>query len=247
MMPIVLHPGAAPVYRFLTVIASRLDVGDSLAGKTILECGAGGARPPLALFAQHGMTAYGVDIDDEQLARARRFCRAHDLSAEFRKADMRELPYDNASFDYVYEHFSICHLSPTGTAQALAEMRRVLKPSGLAFFGFLSADSWPLSEYGVERSPSVYCMEEDGEKSCHTILDDRQTDALVADWEILRKDKTARVDQEHGAAVTPDEWQALHAEARVPCSEAEWMAQYSERRNRFTDAYAYYCVRKPVG
>lgn len=194
------------------------------------------------------MTAHGIDIDDEQLARARRFCEANNLSVEFRRADMRELPYDNASFDYVYEHFSLCHLCPEGAREALAEMRRVLKPGGLAFFCFLSSDSWPLSSYGVERSPSVYCMRfEDGEEACHTILNDRQSDALVADWEVLRKDKVARVDQEHGEGVSCDEWRALHAEARVPCSEAEWMEQYAVRRNRFTDAYAYYCVRKPVG
>ncbi len=193
------------------------------------------------------MTACGIDIDDEQLARAGRFCLENNLRVEFREADMRRLPFDDASFDYVYEHFSICHLSPEGAAEALAEMRRVLKPGGLAFFCFLSADSWPLSSYGVERSPSVYCMRfEDGEEACHTIQNDRQSDALVANWEILRKDKTARVDQERGESTTPEEWRALHVEARVSCSEAEWMAQYSERRNRFADAYAYYCVRKPV-
>lgn len=48
--------------------------------------------------------------------------------------------YDNATFDYVYEHFSLCHLDPAGTAQALSEMRRVLKPSGLAFFGVMSTE-----------------------------------------------------------------------------------------------------------
>lgn len=42
------------------------------------------------------------------------------------------------------------------------------------------------------------------------------------------------------------EWRALRAEARVPSSDVEWMAQYPERQNRFTDAYAYYVVRKPT-
>jgi hypothetical protein len=85
----------------------------------------------------------------------------------------------------------------------------------------------------------------DGEEACHTILDDRQSDALVADWEVLRKDKLARVDLQHGEAVSRDEWQALCAEARVPCSEAEWMARYPERANHFADVYTYDTLRKP--
>ncbi|MEN6369683.1 MAG: class I SAM-dependent methyltransferase [Thermotogota bacterium] len=247
MSPVILRPGAAPVYRFLTMIASRLGEGDTLEGKSILECGAGGHVPPLALFAQHGLEVHGVDIDDEQLARARRFCRENGIAASFRKADMRSLPYGDASFDYVYEHFSICHLDPEDTARALSEMRRVLKPGGLAFFGFLSKDTWPLSSYGDERSPNVYCMTtEDGDELCHTMLADPEADGLAKDWEILRKDKIARIDRERAEEVTRDEWRSLHAEARVPCSEAAWMTQYPERQNRFTDVYAYYCVRKPA-
>ena len=247
MAPVILNPSAAPVYRFLAVLASRLDAGEVLAGRTILECGAGGRRPPLAMFAQYGLIAHGVDIDDEQLARARQFCRDNGIPVELRKADMRELPYDDATFDYAYEHFSLCHLSPTDSARALSEMRRVLKPGGLAFFGFLSKDSWPLSSYGVERSPGVYCTLEDGEEACHTLLDDRQANALVASWDILRNDKTAQIDVQRGEAVTRNEWRALRAEARVSSSDVEWMAQYPERKSRFTDVYAYYVVRKPTG
>lgn len=248
MGPVILHPGAAPVYRFLSLIASRLDAGETLAGKSILECGAGGHIPPIALFAQHGMIAHGIDIDGEQLERARRFCRENAIAVQFRKADMRKLPYGDATFDYVYEHFTICHLSPKCTAQALGEMQRVLKPGGLAFFGFLSKDTWPLSSYGDERSPNVYCMStRDGDELCHTMLADPEADGLVEDWQILRKDRIARIDREHAQEVTRDEWRVLHAEAPVSCSEAEWMARYPERQNRFTDVCAYYCVRKPVG
>ncbi len=169
------------------------------------------------------------------------------FASGFERLTCATFPIGAASFDYVYEHFSICHLSPDDTAQALAEMRRVLKPGGLAFFGFLSADTWPLSSYGDERAPNVYCMTtEDGDKLCHTMLADPEADDLVDDWEILRKDKTARIDREHAEEVTPDEWQALYAEARIPCTPADWMAQYAERQNRFTDVYAYYCVRKPA-
>jgi SAM-dependent methyltransferase len=234
------------VYRFLSMISAHLDAGETLTGKTILECGAGGRRPPLALFAQHGLTAFGVDIDREQVERARRFCEENGIRADFREADMRELPFADASFDYVYEHFSICHLSPQDAAQAVAEMRRVLKPGGLAFVGFLSRDTWPLSSYGVERDPGVYSMTlEGGEELRHTMLADSQADALVADWGIVRKDKLARVDLRHGEEVSRDEWQALYTESRIPCTPAKWMARYPERANHFTDVYAYYTLQKP--
>lgn len=245
MRPIVLRTNATAVYRFLSLIRHELDEGDSLEGKSILDCGAGGPLPPAAVFAEQGMEAHGIDINERQLGLSRAFCDETGLIISLQKADMRALPYADATFDYVYEHYSICHLDSDGTTRALAEMRRVLKRSGTAFIGLISSDSWPLSSYGSQRRPGEYWMVEDGEERFHAVFTDRQADDLVADWEIVQKEKAVLILRGQGLDTTQDAWRALHPEARDACSEAEWMARYPERGDFFTYVHVYYMLRKP--
>jgi len=244
MKPIVLRTNATAVYRFLSLIHQELDEGDTLEGKSILDCGAGGPIPPVAIFAEQGMDAHGIDISERQIELSRAFCAETGLVVSLRRADMRALPHEDEAFDYVYEHYSMCHLDADDTARALAEMRRVLKPGGTAFIGLISADSWPLSSYGSERKPGEYWVVEDGEERFHAMFTDRQGDGLVADWEIAQKEKAVLILREQGLNVTEDGWRALHPEARDTCSETEWMARYQERADYFTYVHVYYMLRK---
>ena len=49
MYPTVLRMNATPVYRFLCPIVSRLSDGETVRGRSILDCGCGGAVPLLAI------------------------------------------------------------------------------------------------------------------------------------------------------------------------------------------------------
>ena len=68
-----------------------------------------------------------------------------------REGDMRQLSFEEGAFDYVYEHYSMCHLSKQDTSLAVSEMYRVLKQGGLCFLGVISADTWPKSLFGQEE------------------------------------------------------------------------------------------------
>ena len=81
MNSVVLRPNAVPVYYFLSAITNRLSEGETSRGKRILDCGAGGVLPPVALFHQHGFDSWGIDTSDEQLDKARRYCRRHGMEA----------------------------------------------------------------------------------------------------------------------------------------------------------------------
>jgi hypothetical protein len=70
---IVLRGNATPVYAFLSLINARLAQGETLQGKKVLDCAAGGPVPPLVLFHQHGFEAWGIDVADSQLQKARAF------------------------------------------------------------------------------------------------------------------------------------------------------------------------------
>ncbi len=59
---------------------------------------------------------------------------------------MQSLPFEDASFSFVYSYNSIFHMKKQQIAVAIKEIKRVLKPGGLCFVNFLSTAD---SEYGV--------------------------------------------------------------------------------------------------
>jgi len=243
MRPTILRPNASPVDRFLSVLNASLDEGDALEGKKILDCGAGGPVPPLAIFAEQGMDAYGIDISPDQVERSRAFCREVGLPMQLDVGDMRSLPFEDGSFDYVYEHYSMCHLSKADTARAIAEMHRVLKPGGIALLGVVSQDCWPLSSYGEERAPGERWMDEHDRLVCHSLFTDREADALVSAWDIAWKERiTLHVG---GGSATKDAWMDLYEEAPAPCAREEWAKQYPDRRNLYRYVHLYYFLNKP--
>ena len=185
----ILRPNATPVYRFLSFILSR----DATPGK-ILDCGAGGLLPPLAIFAQQGFDCWGIDISDEQLAKAEAFATEHNLTLHLQKADMRQMPFENAEFDFVYEHFAMCHMSKQDTARAISEMHRVLKPGGLCFLGFISDATFPKDRFGVEQAPGEFYGKEGESMTLHSMYSDEEAETLVAGWEVLSNQKLITCD-----------------------------------------------------
>jgi ubiquinone/menaquinone biosynthesis C-methylase UbiE len=85
----------------------------------------------LAELARLGYDMYGVDLSENQVARAVAHLRAERVSAEVRHANAGVLPYPNAFFDFVYSINTVHHITDAATrSRALAEMVRVLKPGG---------------------------------------------------------------------------------------------------------------------
>ena len=97
-------------------------------GMTLLDlgCGPGSITAGLAEAVRPG-TAWGVDINEEQLEMARRNARADNL--EFRKGDALRLPCRDDSLDVVHCHGFLMH-SPCIREQ-LQEIIRVLRPGGI--------------------------------------------------------------------------------------------------------------------
>jgi len=242
---VILRTNAIPVYGFLSRIAADLPDGETLAGRTILDCGAGGPLPPLALFCQHGFQTWGIDASQAQLERAQQFCAEQGLKVDLRLGDMRQLPFEDDTFDYVYEHYSMCHLSKRDTARAVSEMIRALKPGGLSFLGVISKDTWPLSTLGQEREPGEYWGDEGGEETLHSAFTDSEANALVSTCEIVHREKHVRYLSRLAEGLSMEAWMGLRQEADPVPTEEAWRAQYGQRANAYRYAHLYYCVRKP--
>jgi len=104
-------------------------------GGRVLEvgCGRGVALPVLsARLAPASLT--GIDVDAALVAEAeRRVAAARVPNADVLHADVRALPFDDASFDLVIDFGTCYHVSGgiAGSLAALREIARVLRPGGL--------------------------------------------------------------------------------------------------------------------
>jgi ubiquinone/menaquinone biosynthesis C-methylase UbiE len=243
LKPIVLRSNAVPLYRFLSTIADDLRTEPTPSGRRILDCGAGGALPPLTIFAAQGLDAWGIDVSDAQLRQAQTFCETEAVALHLHRGDMRRLPFADARFDYVYEHYSMCHLSKADLPRAIAEMARVLKPDGRCFLGLISAKTWP--PLGREREPGEFWFDEGAEATRHSVFTDQEADQLLSRWEIIRKERSTTWLASRMEPMSKADWMDFYREIQPACSEAAWMAKYDQRTTEARYVHTFYVLQKP--
>ncbi len=175
------------LYRFLNLI-EQVELE-----KKILDCGAGGPRPPLALFQNYGYETHGIDISVSAITASEKFASEHDMKLNIIEGDMRAIPYNDASFSYVYSQNSICHLTKKDAMKAIGEMVRVLKPGGYLLVDFMSTESsyYGSSSLGEEISSGEYqYVDKDGDTILHSFHDDGEPDRYFKGIKIVRIVKT---------------------------------------------------------
>lgn len=94
---------------------------------SFLEAGCGSAANALNL-AQSGVAVTGIDLSPAALQMAKGAFAERRLGGEFVLGDVRDIPFPDASFDFVYAGGVVEHFDES--AQAVAEMARVLRPGG---------------------------------------------------------------------------------------------------------------------
>ena len=106
------------------------------------------ARPQASVTALDNWSADYIDHNSE----ARLLANAEAIGASGRTTvatgDMRAVPFPDASFDGVVSTYAIDHLDRAGTAKALSEAARVLKPGGEFLLAVMNGDHWTMFTYG---------------------------------------------------------------------------------------------------
>jgi ubiquinone/menaquinone biosynthesis C-methylase UbiE len=120
------------------------------AGMRVLDCGCGPGTITLdfAEIVAPG-EVWGIDIDEGYIARAKELAAGRNLAnVHFRSANIYEIPFPDETFDAVFAHAVLEHISRP--LDALLEIRRVLKAGGVVgvrnadFGGHLVAPDDPL-------------------------------------------------------------------------------------------------------
>ncbi|MFE6985150.1 class I SAM-dependent methyltransferase [Streptomyces griseus] len=102
-------------------------LADLAPGSRVLDVGSGTGRPTARTLADAGHRVLGVDVSPVMTALAARQVPG----AEFRCADIRDLPLAEGEFDAVCVYFSLLQLSRGEQGELLERLVRALRPGGL--------------------------------------------------------------------------------------------------------------------
>ncbi|TCK27132.1 methyltransferase family protein [Pseudonocardia endophytica] len=104
-------------------------------GRSVADVGCGpGAIVPY--LVARGLEPHGVDLSPEMVRAA---SRDHP-DVPFTVADVRGLPFADASLDGVLGWYSLMYLAPSDRPRAFAEITRVVRPGGYLVVGYKQGD-----------------------------------------------------------------------------------------------------------
>lgn len=128
------HPGGRALTRRLA------DLAGVRPGWRVLDVASGGGGTARLLASELGAEVTGVELSPEAIAAARREAETAGLSdrVRFVEGNADALPVTSAAFDAVVCECALC-LFP-GKAQAVAEMRRALRPGGAVAIADVTAE-----------------------------------------------------------------------------------------------------------
>lgn len=167
-------------------------------GKKVLDCGAGGLYPKLAFFAKKGYELHGIDSDIDSIKEAEKFAQKNQMQMNLKEADLRRLPYPDASFDVVFSYNTIFHMRKVEIRKAVGEIVRVLKPKGIGFINFIDLGD-DIHKTDIEDAPGEFISSGHGYDAVHTILSEEECESMLRGVKILEKQRKYinRLNTEH--------------------------------------------------
>jgi len=121
-------------YRSIGLKRQGISVARLKEGDKVLEIGFGTGQILLELAREVGERGevHGIEISPKMLERAMGRVKKYGLSnrVSLRLGDARRLPYDDSTFDVVFNSYMLDLIDTPEIPQILSEFKRVLKPGG---------------------------------------------------------------------------------------------------------------------
>jgi len=117
----------------------------SLGFEEFLDLGCGLGRHAI-LFGQNGFNVSCFDISEEAVKQTRAWAEREGLIFDYQIGDMLELPYADNRFNAILCRNVISHTDTAGMEKVVAELYRVLRPSGECYLTLGSKDTWGWKE-----------------------------------------------------------------------------------------------------
>jgi SAM-dependent methyltransferase len=124
-------PAERAVLGLFCDLALAADLGANVVD---VGCGTGRLEPYLAA---RGLSPSGIDLSPQMIRVARRDHPGFDFDV----ADLRELPFGDASLAGVVCWYSLMYLAPSDRPAAFSELARVVRPGGYLATAFKAGDS----------------------------------------------------------------------------------------------------------
>ena len=119
----------------------------------ILDVGCGAGKPTAKFLTKKGFKVTGIDISDKMLKMARQ----NVPEGNFINMDMRNLEFDENSFDGIISVYSLFHVPKNQHSQIFENFYRVLKPGGIMLINTGISESEGISNFfGVPMFWSNY-------------------------------------------------------------------------------------------
>lgn len=122
----IMHPDPGPVANEADILGEHLQ----LAGASVLELGCGKAEKT-RVVAQQAASVLALEVDETQLALNK--LRTDLPNVRFEYGGAENIPAADASVDIVLMFKSLHHVPTALMDSAFSEIRRVLKPGGIAY------------------------------------------------------------------------------------------------------------------
>jgi len=136
--------------------------------REVLDLGCGPGRHAVAL-SRLGFSVRAVDKSHSACARARQVCVAAGAVAEVITADTHSVPFADASFDAILAFNVIYHGDGDAVLTSIAEVTRLLRPSGRYAATMLSKRNIEYGK-GIEIAPGTFVQPEAKDDKIHPHL-----------------------------------------------------------------------------
>lgn len=128
-----------------------IDKKDFKKNPKVLDFGCGIGRH-VKLCDEFGLDAYGFDLSDEAILRAKEISREREsLSNKFLVANITQLPYQDRFFDFMLSHGVLDSMPFEIAKKGINELHRTINDNGIIYFDVIDVEDMSFSADGFEQ------------------------------------------------------------------------------------------------